>query len=346
MSNQHYQQFFDWVAASVPEAIKLVEPMQISPLAGDAGFRRYYRTNTVPSLIAVDSPPAKENNSAYVNIAHALQSQMVRTPIIYAVNEEQGFMLLEDFGEHLLLPALNQQSVDSLYGQAETCLLKIQQLQPNKQIFPNYNSQRLRDEMALFPHWFVGELLGNSLHKDETAMLERLFTSLVENALQQPQVLVHRDYHSRNLMLLADGDMGVIDFQDAVSGPVTYDLVSLLKDCYIRWPATMVRQRALAFKQRLLAADSGLDIEDQQFLRWFDLMGLQRHIKVMGIFARLALRDGKHSYLQDLPMVIEYSLEAASQYPQTEEFCHWFQQRVSPLLQSQSWYSTAQKADL
>ena len=174
-------------------------------------------------------------------------------------------MLVDDFGEHLLLPPLDQQSVDSLYSQAETCLLKIQQLQPNKQIFPNYNSKRLRNEMALFPHWFVGELLGNSLHKDETAMLERLFTSLVENALQQPQVLVHRDYHSRNLMLLADGDMGVIDFQDAVWGPVTYDLVSLLKDCYIRWPATMVRQRAPAFKQRLLAAASGLDIADQHF---------------------------------------------------------------------------------
>lgn len=346
MSNQHYQQFFDWVAASVPEAIALVEPMRIAPLAGDAGFRRYYRTNTVPSLVAVDSPPAKENNSAYLNISHALQSQMVRTPIIYAVNAEQGFMLLEDFGEQLLLPALNQQSVDSLYGQAETCLLQIQQLLPNEQIFPSYNSQRLRDEMALFPQWFVGELLGSSLHQDETAMLERLFTCLVENALQQPQVLVHRDYHSRNLMLLADGDMGVIDFQDAVWGPVTYDLVSLLKDCYIRWPATMVRQRALAFKQRLLTADPGLDIEDQQFLRWFDLMGLQRHIKVMGIFARLALRDGKYSYLQDLPMVIDYSLEAARQYPEAEEFCRWFQQRISPLLQSQSWYGAAQKADL
>ena len=121
MSNQHYQQFFDWIVASVPEAIKLVEPMQIAPLAGDAGFRRYYRTNTVPSLIAVDSPPAKENNSAYLNIAHALQSQMVRTPIIHGVNTEQGFMLLEDFGEQLLLPALNQQSVASLYDQAENC---------------------------------------------------------------------------------------------------------------------------------------------------------------------------------------------------------------------------------
>jgi aminoglycoside/choline kinase family phosphotransferase len=346
LSNQHYQQFFDWIVASVPEAIKLVEPMQFAPLAGDAGFRRYYRTNTVPSLIAVDSPPAKENNSAYLNIAHALQSQMVRTPIIHGVNTEQGFMLLEDFGEQLLLPALNQQSVDSLYDQAETCLLQIQQLQPNEQIFPNYDSQRLRDEMALFPQWFVGELLDSSLHKDETAMLEKLFTSLVENALEQPQVLVHRDYHSRNLMLLADGDMGVIDFQDAVWGPVTYDLVSLLKDCYVRWPAAMVQNRALAFKQRLLAADPGLDIEDQQFLRWFDLMGLQRHIKVMGIFARLALRDGKRGYLQDLPMVIDYSLEAASQYPETEEFCHWFERRVRPLLQSQRWYSAAQKADL
>ncbi len=346
MSHHHYQQFFDWVAGSVPEAIKLVGPMQIAPLAGDAGFRRYYRTNTAPSLIAVDSPPAKENNTAYLNTSHALQSGGVRTPIIYAVDAERGFMLLEDFGEQLLLPLLDQESVHSLYDQAETCLLKIQQLQPNIQIFPDYDSQSLSDEMALFRHWFVGELLGSSLDKNEIAMLESLFASLVENALEQPQVLVHRDYHSRNLMLLADGDMGVIDFQDAVWGPVTYDLVSLLKDCYIRWPAAMVRQRTLAFKGRLLEADPSLEIGDHEFLRWFDLMGLQRHIKVMGIFARLALRDGKHNYLQDLPMVIDYSLEAADQYPQSEEFCRWFRQRISPLLQSQSWYSSANKADL
>lgn len=345
MSNQHYQRFLDWVEISVPEAIEQQQPLQITPLAGDAGFRRYFRTNTVPSLIAVDSPPAQEDNCAYVNKAHALQAYGVRTPIIYAVDYELGFMLLEDFGEQLLLPLLNPQSMDDLYTDAETCLLQIQQLPPNDQLFPHYDSQRLTDEMALFYQWFVTELLGISLDQDEMAMFDNLFASLIDNAVQQPQILVHRDYHSRNLMLLDDGKLGVIDFQDAVWGPVTYDLVSLLKDCYIRWPAAQVRQRVLAFKQRLIGADADLNIDDREFLRWFDLMGLQRHIKVMGIFARLSLRDGKHHYLQDLPLVINYSLEAASQYPQTQAFCHWFQQRISPLLPSQGWYSAKSVAD-
>ena len=345
MSNQHYQRFLDWVVISLPEAIEQQQPLQITALAGDAGFRRYYRTNTVPSLIAVDSPPAQEDNCAYVNKAHALQAQSVRTPIIYAIDYESGFMLLEDFGEQLLLPLLNPQSMDDLYTNAETCLLQIQQLPPNDQLFPHYDSQQLADEMALFYQWFVIELLGVSLDQDEMAMLDKLYASLIDNAVQQPQVVVHRDYHSRNLMLLANGDLGVIDFQDAVWGPVTYDLVSLLKDCYIRWPAAQVRQRVLAFKQRLIDADTGLNIDDREFLRWFDLMGLQRHIKVMGIFARLSLRDGKHHYLQDLPLVIDYSLEVASQYPETQAFFHWFRQRINPLLPSQNWYSAKSVAD-
>ena len=345
MSNQHYQRFLDWVEISVPEAIEQQQPLQITPLAGDAGFRRYYRTNTVPSLIAVDSPPAKEDNCAYVNKSHALQAHGVRTPIIYAIDYESGFMLLEDFGEQLLLPLLNPQSVDDLYTHAETCLLQIQQLSPNDQLFPHYDSQRLADEMALFYQWFVTKLLGVSLDHEEMTMLDKLFASLIDNAVQQPQVVVHRDYHSRNLMQLANRDLGVIDFQDAVWGPITYDLVSLLKDCYIRWPAAQVRQRVLAFKQRLIDADTDLNIDDTEFLRWFDLMGLQRHIKVMGIFARLSLRDGKHHYLQDLPLVIDYSLEAASQYPETQAFCHWFRQRINPLLPSQSWYSAKSVAD-
>ena len=339
LSDQHFQQFIDWVRDSVPEKAEQRQPLQIKPLSGDAGFRCYYRTNTVPSLIAVDSPPTKEDNHAFVNIAHALQSHGVRTPVIYAVDYESGFMLLEDFGEQLLLPLLNDLSVDDLYTKAETSLLEMQQLPPDDRLFPLYDSQRLTDEMSLFYQWFVAELLKIDLDSDEMSMLNELFGHLVNNALEQPQVLVHRDYHSRNLMLLADEDLGVIDFQDAVWGPITYDLVSLLKDCYIRWPVNQIRQRVLAFKRRLIENNPNLNIDDKAFLRWFDLMGLQRHIKVMGIFARLALRDGKGGYLKDLPLVIDYSLEVASQYPETQAFWHWFQQRISPLLSSQSWYS-------
>lgn len=342
MPNRHQQQqFHSWIQASLPGSVTLQGPLETQGLTGDAGFRRYYRLNTEPSLIAVDSPPAKENNSAYVNIAMELQSRGLRTPIIHAVDFAQGYLLLEDFGDQLLQPLLNDNTVTRLYDLAETILLELQQLPDNRALFPLYDAQSLGDEMTLFKQWFVSELLGVELQADESTMLDDLFARLIQSAEEQPQTLVHRDYHSRNLMLVGNNSLGVIDFQDAVWGPITYDLVSLLKDCYIRWPAQQTQQRALAFKQRL-----GLPVDDQQFLRWFDLMGLQRHIKVMGIFARLALRDNKLDYLKNLPMVIEYSLEAAEQYAECQAFFLWFKQRISPLLDTHSWYNEPQRAEL
>ena len=352
MPNQHQQHFHEWIKASLPKASSLLGPLHVDALTGDAGFRRYYRLNSQPSLIAVDSPPTKENNPAYVNIAMALQSNGVRTPVIHAVNFEQGYMLLEDFGDQLLQPLLNDQTVAELYSSAGTALLELQQLPDNRELFPRYDAQLLRDEMGLFNQWFVTELLGISLGSEETAMLDSLYEQLIRSAEEQPQVLVHRDYHSRNLMVLganpsAKKELGIIDFQDAVWGPITYDLVSLLKDCYVRWPLQQTRQRALAFKVRLtLEKRLESEVDDQQFLRWFDLMGLQRHIKVMGIFARLALRDGKQGHLRDLPLVIDYSLEAARQYPQASAFCDWFEQRIRPLLAAQDWYQNGAEAGL
>ncbi len=333
MENQDQHTFFDWIMAFLPPGNKLSEPLKVEALAGDAGFRRYYRINTQPSVIAVDSPPTKENNPAYIAVAMALQAQGIRTPKVHAVDFNQGFFLLEDFGHDLLQPLLSSESVDSYYQQAQETLLEIQKTAPDPLVFPRYDAQRLRDEMALFSQWFVGELLGLELESQEIAMLDSLFDHLIDSALDQPQVVVHRDYHSRNLMLLADQELGVIDFQDAVYGPITYDLVSLLKDCYVRWPAEQMREQALAFK-----SEAHINVDNQRFLSWFDLMGLQRHIKVMGIFARLALRDGKSSYLQDLPLVIRYSLEAARDYPHSTAFYQWFLRRIEPQLSAQSWY--------
>ena len=341
MKNQDKQAFMDWIMAYIPTKNRLQGPLQVEALAGDAGFRRYFRLNTQPSLIAVDSPPAQENNPAYVSVAMALQAQGIRTPIIYAVDFTRGFLLLEDFGYDLLQPLLNENSLGEYYQQAESTLLALQQTAPKAQIFPVYDALRLHAEMALFGDWFLGEMLGISLDRNEISLLDTVFDVLIESALTQPQVVVHRDYHSRNLMLLPDKSLGVIDFQDAVVGPVTYDLVSLLKDCYIRWPAEQMRERAIVFKAQSPHCDTS---DQQQFLRWFDLMGMQRHIKVMGIFARLALRDGKQSYLKDLPLVIRYSLEAAKAYPETVEFYDWFLQRVEPVLSAQAWYSDWQMA--
>lgn len=333
MENQEKQAFCDWIMAFLPSSSELSGPLKIEALAGDAGFRRYYRLNTSPSLIAVDSPPIKENNSAYIAVSMALQAQGIRTPRVYAVDFIQGFFLLEDFGHNLLQPALNQQSMAGLYQQAEERLLEIQKTVPDPLVFPRYDAQLLGSEMALFSQWFVGELMGIELDQGEKNLLNSLFDELTRSALAQPQVVVHRDYHSRNLMLLEDKTLGVIDFQDAVYGPITYDLVSLLRDCYVRWPADSMRSRALAYK--VLTCNH---ISDQQFLSWFDLMGLQRHIKVMGIFSRLALRDGKQGYLHDLPLVIRYSLEVAKDYPQSRAFYDWFLQRVEPQLSNQPWY--------
>ena len=176
-------------------------------------------------------------------------------------------------------------------------------------------------------------------NEHESSMLSRLFSRLIEAALEQPQVVVHRDYHSRNLMLLEDGALGVIDFQDAVVGPMTYDLVSLLKDCYLRLPRDQVISRALDYKQRLETELSMAPVSDDQFMRWFDLIGLQRHIKVLGIFARLSLRDGKQAYLKDLPLVIRYALEAAQGDEVGQAFYKWFVERIEPLLPGQDWYS-------
>ncbi|MDA9240615.1 phosphotransferase [bacterium] len=350
LNNQRRRDFADWIDACVPVSQQREQSMQLQPLAGDAGFRRYFRLAGQPSLIAVDSPPDKENNPAYIAVAMAFQRQGITTPKILAVDFSHGFLLLEDFGYQLLHAQLlagvlaeedspERLSAANYYHQAEAVLLAIQTVAADPRVFSAYDQQRLQVEMDLFTDWFVGRLLGISLLDHEREMLSQLFTVLIDSAVSQPQVVVHRDYHSRNLMLLEDGALGVIDFQDAVIGPITYDLVSLLKDCYLRLPEEQVIARALAYKKRLEAELAIGSIGDDEFLRWFDLIGLQRHIKVLGIFARLSLRDGKQGYLKDLPLVIRYTLEAAQRYPEGQLFCRWFVERIEPLLPAQDWYS-------
>jgi len=341
---QNQQCFSHWIDRSLPANVSLPSSLELEALAGDAGFRRYYRLNTQPSLIAVNSPPLKEKNLAYVNIALFLQGQGVRTPKIYAVNFEQGYLLLEDFGERLFQHQLSLENQSCLYDKAESTLLEIQNCSVDNSPAPDYDYQKLAEELALFEQWFVRELLGIRLSADEKATLDQLFAQLIDSALQQPQVLVHSDYHSRNLMLLEDDQIGVIDFQDAMRGPISYDLVSLLKDCYVHWPAARVEQRALSFKQRLEKEGALANVDDKQFMQWLDFMGLQRHIKVLGIFARLALRDNKRSYLEDIPLVVRYCLEAADSYQQSAEFSLWFKRAIVPLLAEQNWYNEHQDA--
>jgi N-acetylmuramate 1-kinase len=336
-----------WALAIVarPEAHGVLtvggENVILTPLAGDAGARRYYRTNTIPESLLVDAPKntgKSESASYFSELSDVLRSQNVNTPIIYACDEIENRLLIESFGNMDLLDVLSPETVDGHYSSALFMLLKLQQVPQSTLNVPVYDANLLRQEMALLPEWFASELLGYALLPEEKVLFDELCDFLIAQALEQPQVLVHRDYHSRNLMYRGAAELGVIDFQDAVWGPITYDVVSLLRDCYVRWSPKDVHRWALAYGDMAHNAGVMPEVSQQQFLQWFDLMGLQRHIKVLGIFARLNLRDGKSRYLDDLPLVIRYMLEIAQQYPQTQVFATWFEQKLLPIAKKQSWY--------
>jgi len=316
----------------------------MTALTGDAGFRSYYRLNTQAPLIAVDAPPTTEKNEVFAYLSHLLRQQGVHAPEVYATDFDKGYLLIEDLGAETLLMRINGENANILYGEVITDLLRLQQTPTKKLDLPHYDQSLLRQEMQLFIDWFAPKLLGYQLTEADLAMLNQTFAALEKSALEQPQVLVHRDYHSRNLMIRDGLAPGIVDFQDGVIGPITYDLVSLLRDCYLRWPVEQVERWALAYGN--MAVEVGLmrPITQKTFLRWFDLMGLQRHIKVLGIFARLHLRDGKDGYLKDLPLVIRYSLEIAEAYPEFLPFADWFRAHLIPLAKSQSWYQDYRKA--
>ncbi len=339
----HQQQLADWLGDCLPGGIAADLPLELTSLQGDAGFRRYYRVTSRPSLIATYAPPATENTLAFVTKGLALARSGTHVPRIHAVDYRRGFVAQEDLGDALMLAGLGPENHDLRYAAALAALVRIQTTVCDPAVFPVYSAALLRDEMALFPQWFIQTLLGIELTPQERALLADLFDLLTESAGAQPKVVVHRDYHSRNLLLLDDGDVGIVDFQDAVAGPLSYDLVSLLRDCYHRLPeADLVRYR----DQYLAAAQRAglLQVETHQFVRWFDFMGLQRHIKVLGIFCRLWLRDGKVGYLKDLPLVIRYVLEVAARYSETRPFAAWFEARLLPSVADQPWYSPWERA--
>lgn len=313
-------------------------PLLLTPLQGDAGFRRYYRLNTEAHLIAVEAPPTTEKNETFVYLANLLRQQGIHAPEVFAVDYDRGYLLLEDLGGKLLLDCLEPDTAHCLYGEVITDLLRIQQVPTKNLDLADYDQPLLRQEMGLFEDWFIPQLLGYTLTTEERSMLHGVFQKLESLAAEQPQVLVHRDFHSRNLLIRDGLAPGIVDFQDGVIGPITYDLVSLLRDCYVRWPVDQVERWALAYGN--MAVEVGLmrPVTQETFLRWFNWMGLQRHLKVLGIFARLHLRDGKDSYLNDLPLVIRYTLEVAEAYSELLPFADWFRERLLPLAKQQAWY--------
>ena len=289
---------------------------EIAPASSDASFRRYFRVSRDgKNLITMDAPPDKEDCGPFIRIGHAMREMGLNVPEILAENIEQGFLLLGDLGSLSYLEQLNQDTVEQLYADAIGALVTLQVRGRNYQaLFPHYDRALLMAEMALFREWFLSRHLGIDLTVEQNQILDQAFDFLAQSALEQPQVCVHRDYHSRNLMVCEQHNPGVLDFQDAVIGPFTYDLVSLLRDCYIEWPRERVEEWARGFQE--LAVQSGIIEEknDAQFLKWFDLMGVQRHLKAIGIFARLNIRDNKPGYLADIPRTLGYVMEVSSRY--------------------------------
>ncbi|GAC1304116.1 MAG: N-acetylmuramate/N-acetylglucosamine kinase [Steroidobacteraceae bacterium] len=306
---------------------------RIEPASADASFRRYFRvTRDGDSCIVMDAPPDKEDCEPFVRVARSLAGIGLNVPLVLARELHQGFLLLSDLGTRQYLDELNAgRQVDRLYAEALHALVIMQTDRRGADLeLPAYDRSMLVREMELLPEWFFDRHLQLHLSGAERDMLDRSFEALVQSALQQPRALVHRDYHSRNLLLTARNNPGILDFQDAVRGPITYDAVSLLKDCYIAWPAPRVRAWALEFRDALDAAGVDAGADASQFMRWFDLMGLQRHVKVLGIFARLFYRDGKSGYLKDLPRVLDYARVAAANHSETQELADFLQQRVVP----------------
>jgi len=291
--------------------------LSIHPASTDASFRRYFRVRGGgESYIAMDAPPARENLGPYLRIAARFEALGLHVPRILHHDLARGFVLMSDLGERLYLDHLAATTVERLYGDALSALIVLQAASPTDPGFlPDYDAALLRREMELFRDWYLERHLGRSLTPAQQAAFETGMARLVQSALEQPRVWVHRDYHSRNLLWTAANNPGIVDFQDAVYGPVTYDLVSLLRDCYIAWPRAQVEEWALGYFD--LAVQSGIPVgEDEgRFLQWFDWMGVQRHLKASGIFARLHRRDGKPGYLPDIPRTLGYVLEVSGRYP-------------------------------
>lgn len=289
----------------------------IAPASADASFRRYFRiTDAEKTFIVMDAPPEKEDCKPFVDIAKLLFDFGLNVPQILQQDLEQGFLLLSDLGNTVFLSELNNKTVDEMYGSAMKSLLLMQKnKKPN---LPAYDETLLRNELNLFPDWYLAKQLKISVSAEQKEVLEQTFEILIKNALEQPQVCVHRDYHSRNLMVNKNNSdaPGVIDFQDAVIGAVTYDLVSLLKDCYINWPRQKIEEWVKYFHTEAESLGIINGVSFDKFLRWFDLMGLQRHIKVAGIFSRLKHRDGKTGYLKDIPRTMDYVFDVLERYPE------------------------------
>lgn len=306
----------EWLAG-----LGLVDAGSRRPASSDASFRRYFRLDVLPAmrdklgdtLIAMDAPPERENVPAFIHVDGLLMAAGVTVPAIVARDVERGFLLLSDLGTTTYLQRLNADNAAFMYSSAVDALLKFQ-LASQPGVLPEFDRAFALREMNLFPEWYVGKHLGITMTDQQKAQLDQVFDAICANVLAQQQVYMHRDYHSRNLMWLEQGNPGVLDFQDAVYGPVTYDLASLLRDAYIQWDEELVLDWVVRYWQSAKKLGLPVNPDIDAFYRDFEFMGLQRHLKILGIFCRLNYRDGKTIYMGDLPTVMDYVRKTANRY--------------------------------
>jgi len=321
------QMIHDWLDTDLDMIID-----DLQPASEDASFRKYYRISSAGiSYIVMDAPPDKENCSPFLDVSERLRCCDVNVPEIFAQDLNKGLLLISDLGNELYLDKLNKNNADELYRDAFSALLKIQ-LQASVDNLPDYTHTLLLQEMHLFRDWLLDKHLGFQ-DEDRLSLLDEIFAILVESAMMQTKVFVHRDFHSRNLML-NNNNPGIIDYQDAVLGPLTYDLVSLLKDCYVKWPQLKVQQWCKEY-YRELSAVFDVQLNEEEFIRCFDLMGVQRHLKASGIFARLNHRDHKPAYMNDIPRTLSYIVELEDLYPELGGLIDLLQNHVLPSLKKQ-----------
>ena len=289
----------------------------LAPASADASFRRYFRLESknpdFGTLIVMDAPPQHEPIDTFIGVDLLLTEAGLNVPQILEKNVAQGFLLLNDLGNETYLSALNENTADELYRDATQAMVKMQ-LASKPDVLPNYDTALLKRELDLFPEWYLMKHLQLELTQTQDVQVKQAFELIIQNNLAQAKVYVHRDYHSRNLMVTKKNNPGVLDFQDAVYGPITYDASSLWRDAYIAWPEERVIDWVIKFWEEGRKAGLPMPADFGHFYRDFEWMGLQRHLKVLGIFARLFHRDGKDGYLKDIPLVLEYAIATANRY--------------------------------
>lgn len=303
--------------------------LALEPASADASFRSYWRgyVDGQP-VIVMDSPPDRENPAPWVEIGRRLADAGLHVPTVMVADLAQGFLLIEDLGTRTYLPELSEQTADALYGDALDALLRMQSRVDTAGL-PAFDHEWQTMELEIMPTWLLQKHLGVTVACEEWDIIENAFTAIMHTIAEQPRAFMHRDYHSRNLLVTAERSPGIIDFQGAMSGPITYDLASLLRDAYITWDEERVRGWVEAYRLRLL--DARLleeSVDTDRFRRWFDLTGLQRHIKILGLFCRLCYRDGKPGYLDDLPRVLRYVLDTARRHADVAPLADYLEAKI------------------